>query len=185
MEIEVKARLEDAEAIKEKLVALGCEFSNSKTQDDMVWVENIGSLDTFLANKVFLRIRVQNGEKIILTAKKPKEKTGDGSLIKREHEVVVDSAEEARGILDTLGLKEMVRVIKTRRTTHYKDFEICIDEIESLGAFIELEKIASEEEAEKIQKEMIEFLATLGVPANNRVMKGYDILMLEKQIGTQ
>lgn len=183
MEIEVKARLENAESVKEKLVALGCVFSDSKTQDDMVWVENIGMMDTFLSNKVFLRIRVQNGEKIILTAKKSKVKTGNESLIKREHEVIVDSADEVRGILDMLGLKEAVRVVKTRRTTRYKDFEICLDDIDNLGSFIELEKIGTEEEAGKIQREMIEFLASLGIPENNRVMKGYDILMLEKQSG--
>lgn len=180
MEIEVKAILEDGESVKEKLVALGCVFSDPKTQDDMVWVKNTGSMDTFLSNKVFLRIRVQNGEKIILTAKKSKVMTGDRSLVKREHEVVVDSADEARGILDMLGFKEAVRTIKTRRTTHYKDFEICIDYVENLGSFIELEKIGTEEEAEKIQQEMIEFLASVGVPTSNRMMKGYDILMLEK-----
>ena len=182
MEIEVKARLENMALVKEKLNALGCMFSQPKTQDDMVWVERNGSLDEFFLNNVFLRIRIQDGKKIILTAKKSKEKTGDGSLVKREHEVVVDSADEARGILEMLGLKEAVRVIKTRQTTHYKDFEICIDDIDGLGVFIELEKIGSEEDAEKIQKEMIEFLAMLEIPASNRVLKGYDILMLEKQL---
>lgn len=180
MEIEVKAHLKNAETVKAKLTALGCEFSDPKTQDDMVWVENVGSLNTFLSNDAFLRIRVQDGKKIILTAKKPKEKSGDGSLVKREHEVVVDSVDEARGILEMMGLKEAVRVIKTRRTAHYRDFEICIDDVDDLGSFIELEKIGSEEEAEKIQEEMVRFLETLGVSANSRVMKGYDILMLER-----
>lgn len=163
-----------------KLVALGCEFSPVKTQDDMVWTENTGDMATFLANKVFMRIRVQDGKKVILTAKKAKVMTGDASLVKREHEVVVDSAEEARGILEMLGLKEAVRTVKKRQTTHYKDFEICIDEVEGLGSFIEVERIAGEE-ADRIQKEMLEFLTTLGVSEDDKVSKGYDILMLEKR----
>ncbi len=182
MEIEVKAQIEDAEAFMQRLIDLGCSFSEPKTQDDMVWVENTGSLDIFLSNKVFLRIRVQNDAKIILTAKKSKSASGDGSLIKREHEVEVNSIDEARGILDMLGLKEAVRVKKVRRTAHFNDIEICIDEVEHLGTFVELERIGEANDAERIQKEITAFLETLGVAGSSRVTKGYDILMLEKGV---
>lgn len=37
MEIEVKAKVKDKQAVWEKLIALGCKFSDVKTQDDMVW----------------------------------------------------------------------------------------------------------------------------------------------------
>lgn len=182
MEIEIKAKLRDAEAVAEKLRVLGCVFSEPKTQDDMVWVQNVGPLEVFLANPVFLRIRVQNGEKVILTAKKSKSNLAGeaGNLVKREHEVVVDSAEEARGILEMLGLQEAVRTIKTRRTAQYKDYEICLDDVEDLGSFIELEKMGEEADAPRIQKEMMKFLATLDVSEGDLVHKGYDILMLEK-----
>ena len=165
-----------------KLRGLGCEFSPIKTQDDMVWTEKMGTIDEFLSNKVFMRIRIQNGDKVILTAKKPKALSGDGALVKREHEVVVNSAEEARGILDMLGLKEAVRVIKKRQTAEYNGYEICIDEIENLGSFIELEKIADAEGAEEAQKAMFKFLQTLGVASEDQVKKGYDILMLERAV---
>lgn len=143
--------------------------------------EKTGSLDDFLANKVFFRIRIQNGTKVILTAKSPKQKHGDGSLVKREHEVVVDSADEARSILSMLGLQEAVRVIKKRQMARYEGYEICLDEVEGLGSFIELEKMADEADAAQIQKEMFDFLMTLGVSAEDQVKKGYDILMYEKK----
>lgn len=180
MEIEVKARLKDKNAVMEKLRALGCEFSSVKTQDDMVWVEKTGNLETFLSNKVFLRIRIQNNEKVIMTAKKPKDPNNAG-LVKREHEVVVDSAEEARGVLSLMGLQEAVRAVKKRQTAKYKEFEICIDEVDNLGSFIEVEKIADEAEADRAQKEMWELLESLGISPDDQVKKGYDILMLEKQ----
>lgn len=199
MEIEVKAKLKNREAVLEKLTALGCKFSDIKTQDDMVWVTKTGSLEDFLSNGVFLRIRIQGGakdagEKIIMTAKSPKAKQGDASLVKREHEVVVSSADEARNILSMLGLQEAVRVIKKRRTANYDGYEICVDDVEGLGSFIELEKITTEtseetegtQEAEttaaaQIQKEMFDFLMTLGVAPEDQVKKGYDILMLENK----
>lgn len=180
MEIEIKAKLRDKAAVMQKLTALGCEFSEPKTQDDMVWVKNMGDLPTFLGNDVFLRIRVEGGGKTILTAKKPKNIAGEGNLVKREHEVVVDSAEEARVILEMLGLKEAVRTIKTRQKALHAGYDICIDEVEGLGSFIEVEKIADEKDADKILEEMMEFLAPLGVSVEDKVTKGYDILMIEK-----
>lgn len=181
MEIEVKARLRNKEEVIEKLKELGCVFSAPKIQDDMVWVEKTGTLEEFLSNKVFLRIRVQNGTKIILTAKKSKTATGDGSLVKREHEVVIDNLEEMRGILEMLGLKEAVRVVKTRLKTSLNGFEICLDDIQDLGSFIELERMGTAEEAEQIQKEMYAFFAEIDVTPDDYIRKGYDILKLEKQ----
>ena len=182
MEIEVKARLDNAEKIEEKLATLDCKLSDPVSQDDAIWVEKTGSLDTFFANKVFLRIRIENEETVLLTAKKSKEKTGDGSLVKREHEVRVDSSEEARGILDMLGLKESLRVRKTRKAGQCRGLKVCIDHVEGLGSFIELEKNGSEQESGKIQKEMLDFLEELDIPSKNRVTKGYDVLLLENQL---
>ena len=181
MEIEVKAKLKDKAGVMEKLAAFGCQFSDIKTQDDMVWVEKTGSLDDFLSNKVFLRIRIQNGEKVIMTAKSPKAKQGNESLVKREHEVVVNSADEARNILSMVGLQEAVRVVKKRQTAKYEGYEICMDEIENLGSFIELEKIAEDKDAAQSQEQMLEFLGTLGILPEDQVKKGYDILMLERK----
>lgn len=179
MEIEIKARVDDAPALKHKFEDIGVAFSEPYTQDDTVYVEKMGALDVFLANKVFVRIRIQDGSKVTLTAKKSKSLAGDESLIKREHETEVDSAEEMREILQMMGYIEAVRVKKTRQKGKYKEYEICLDEIEGLGSFVELERIASEGEASQIQKEMIDFLLSLGIPADNKVSKGYDILMLE------
>jgi adenylate cyclase class 2 len=181
MEIEVKAKLRDKATTLKKLTDLGCDFSDVKTQDDMVWVSKTGSLEDFLSNNVFLRIRVQNGEKVILTAKSPKGKSGNESLVKREHEVVVSSADEARNILSLMGLQEAVRVFKKRQTAEYDGYEICLDEVEGLGSFVELEKMADEAGAAQIQKEMLDFLLTLGVSPEDQVKKGYDILMLERK----
>ena len=151
MEIEVKARLKDKDGVMERLRSLGCEFSPVKTQDDMVWTEKTGAMEEFLSNKVFLRIRIQNGEKVIFTAKRPMRKDR-GELVKQEHEVVVSSAEEMRAILSMLGYTEAVRAIKKRQTGAYGGYEICIDEVEGLGSFIELEKMDGNEEADHIQK---------------------------------
>lgn len=179
MEIEVKAKLVDKERVMKQLNDLGCVFGAAVTQDDTVYVRETGSLEVFLSNDVFLRIRIQNDSKVILTAKKPMNKTTE-QLVKYEHEVVVDSAQEAQGILELMGYHKAVRVKKIRQKAIYEQYEICIDEIEGLGAFIELERMASQEEAKNIQQQMSAFLETLGVRPEDQVKKGYDILVLEK-----
>ena len=180
MEVEVKAIVRDEDALVEKLHTLGCELSNPVLQDDTVWVENVGNLDIFLNNKVFMRIRKQNDDTVLLTAKKSKRLHGNESLVKHEYEVTINSVEQAQGMLHLLGFTQAVQVIKKRQIAHYKDIEICLDEVEGLGTFIELEKIVPENEAEKTQQELYALLAQLEVIESDIVRKGYDILMLEK-----
>jgi adenylate cyclase class 2 len=180
IEIEVKARINTKDAIIQKLASLGCILSDPRIQDDTVYVEQDGSLATFLSNKVFLRIRVQNDGKVLLTAKQPKTKSAE-NLIKHEYEVTVDSVAEAHGILTLMGYQAAVRVKKVRQTAEYEGYEICLDDIEGLGSFIEIEAIGDEQTAEITQEKLSDFLTSLGIPKEDRVTKGYDILILEKR----
>ncbi len=175
-EIEIKAVLKDRTAIVEKLTSLGCVLSAVIQQNDVVYVENTGSLEIFLSNKIFLRIRVNNESEVIFTAKKRM-----GALVAIEHEVHVDSREEIEQMLYLMGYKKALAIRKTRYTTHYRDCEICIDEVEGLGAFIEMEKLSKDGNPEEIQEELFKFFESIGIRRENRVTKGYDILLLEKE----
>ncbi len=178
LEIETKARLRDRAALLEKLAALGCALAEPKTQDDTVYVKRTGDVATYLGNDTFLRIRVQDGTRVLLTAKQPITHSAD-QLVKREHEVTTDSLEETQQLLGLLGFFPAVRTRKTRRTGHVAGYEVCLDDIEDLGSFIELEQMGDEADAPRIQAEMGEFLASLGVQPEDRVTRGYDVLMLE------
>jgi adenylate cyclase, class 2 len=176
-EIEIKAKLRDRAQVMAKLESLGCVFEKIMTQNDVVYVRNVGSLETFLANSAFLRIRTKNTTKILFTVKKPVTNNLDAI----EHEVEVNSAGELEQALLLMGYQEAVRINKTRITTTYNGCEICIDEVENLGSFIEMEKLTPEGDAEKIQSELFEFFKTLGITDEDRVFNGYDILMLKNK----
>jgi len=178
-EVEIKARLKNKKAVMDKLTALGCTFEPAVTQEDTVYARNVGSLKEFRNNDVFLRIRVKNKKKIIFTIKK--RMANDLDAI--EHEVEVSSREEMEQALFLMGFKEAIRVNKTRVTTRYDNCEICIDEIENLGSFIEMEKLTEEGDSEKIQEELFEFFLTLGITKDDRAFSGYDILMFQKNEG--
>jgi adenylate cyclase class 2 len=179
LEIEVKARVRESDKLLAQLAALGCELSAATVQDDTVYVERLGDLETYLANGRFVRIRVQDGDTVILTVKKPVRAGGD-VLTKHEHEVTTDSREATADVLQLMGYSPAVRTIKRRRTGHVGDIEVCLDEVEGLGSFIELEKMVEEEMATRIETELAQFLDSLGITEDDRVTRGYDILMLEK-----
>ena len=175
-EIEIKAKLRDKKSVMEKLQSLGCKFEPAVTQQDVVYVENIGSLETFLANRAFLRLRVKNGKKVLFTVKKRTKI----NLEAIEHEVEVSSKDEMEKALLLMGYKEAVCVNKTRIVTHYKGDEICIDDVDGLGTFIEMERLVQDGDAEKIQEGLFKFFEKIGISRQDRVLFGYDILMLKK-----
>ena len=181
-EIEVKAKLIDKSKVLENLKSIGCVFEDEITQVDTVYVKEVGNLETFLSNSHFLRIRIKNNEKIIFTLKTNKDQKTKGGLDKIEHEVIVDSKVEFESILAILGYKPQITTSKTRLETHYRDFEICVDEIKDLGSFIEVERIVDDGDGEAIQQGMFEFLESIGVNKEDRVFEGYDILMMKSHI---
>lgn len=169
-EIEVKAKIEGLESLIEKLEMLGCEISDPIIQNDIVFCKKeIGP-----EGKNVLRIR-RAGDEITFTLKR----NISNELDCIEKEVVIDDAEAMKDIVELIGYSEVVRVNKKRRKGRLGDYEICLDEVESLGFFIEVEKM-SDEDGEAVQKELFDFLLSLGVDQNSRVAKGYDTLLKEK-----
>lgn len=175
-EIEIKAILRNKKAVIEKLESIGCVFETPITQSDVVYAEKVGSLEQFRSNEVFLRIRVQNNSKVLFTIKK--RMSNDLDAI--EHEVEVGSKEEMEEAIFLMGFKEAVSVNKTRIITHYDNCEICIDDVENLGVFIEMEKLTKEGESEKIQDKLFKFFESIGIAREDRIMLGYDVLTLQK-----
>lgn len=174
-EIEVKARIQDAESLIAKLTALGCVFSEPISQEDRVFVHVNDQFPVKLGTNVF-RIRKNNG-KFIFTFKRPL----SNGLDKLEHEVMIDDAGEMEEILKAIDFHEVSLVKKIRRKTNYQGYEICVDVVEDLGSFIEIEKIANDEDSSKIQDEMFVLLLSFGVNKEDRVMVGYDVLMYDHE----
>jgi adenylate cyclase, class 2 len=175
-EIEVKARLNNQDEVIAKLEILGCKLSHPIHQQDIVFVDDdYGVFDKFNPGKNILRIREQD-DRFILTLKQAKSNEQDAI----EHETEVVDAKETREILEHMGFHEEVRINKIRRTAHYNNWEICIDEVEGLGSFIEVEHIAEDPEVESVQSVMFNFLISLGVKVKDRVTNGYDTLVYRK-----
>jgi adenylate cyclase class 2 len=96
-----------------------------------------------------------------------------------EKEIEVSDGNVLQEIFLMLGYSKTVEVKKKRVKTKFKDYEICLDEVDGLGSFIEVEKITSED-GEAVQTELFKFLQSLGVKLEDRVRVGYDSLMWQK-----
>ena len=173
-EIEVKAKVDDFIKLKEKLQELQCELSEGIVQKDTVFIQPGTSYPVVDSGKPVLRIREQ-GEETILTLKIPQE----NNLTCIEKEINVNHPEKTKALIELLGFKEMIESTKVRQKAKYQEYEICLDNVEGLGMFVEVEKI-SYEDSIIVQKELFSFLQKLGIEKENQVLYGYDILMWNK-----
>ncbi|MDD5726354.1 MAG: class IV adenylate cyclase [Patescibacteria group bacterium] len=173
-EIEVKVRLNDSQTIIDQLAAIDCHLSEPVTQKDRIFLK--AGLDYVEARgkEIFLRIREQ-AEKSIFTLKKAK----TNELDCLEKELVIDSADEMAEILELLGYNQIMVINKTRRKGKCAGYNLCLDEVEGLGSFLEVEVLA-DELADEVQARMLVWLKSFGISESDVVMQGYDTLIYNK-----
>ncbi|CAB49297.1 class IV adenylate cyclase [Pyrococcus abyssi] len=127
-----------------------------------------------------LRIRIKrfNGHhEVFLTYKGPK--LDKRSKTRLEIEVEIQDTEKYFQLLQNLGFREVLRIVKTREKYYVdKGITITLDEVEGLGKFIEIETLVKEKEEIPRTVEKLEgILRNLGVERFER--KSYLELLLE------
>lgn len=89
---------------------------------------------------------------------------GEVKLASQEYEFEVSSGEDARAMLAALGWQRIVTVDKVRAESRTTEYGVCIDEVASVGLFIELEVLAEENaDVAAVQRGMQTFLEKLGI----------------------
>jgi len=155
IEVEVKARIDNIDEIKQKLNSLNAKFLKQETQMDKIFGNPIflDSNNKIIEGGIVSRIRVVNDTKILEF--KEIMRTSGGIEIESE----LSSIDDGIALLKKLGFEEAFTVSKVRETYSYNDFTICLDKVEKLGCFIEVEKkISSNEEKNKQKEECIKLL---------------------------
>lgn len=176
IEIEIKARA-DRDFILKTLKKEGAVFEKAVEQVDTYY--NAPHRD-FAETDEALRLR-QQGDRVFLTYKgrklDPKSKT------REEVEVQVCDRQKMEGILLSLGFKITLVVSKKREIYHLKGVEVCVDRVERLGDFVELEAIASDvTKMEKTRDELISLMRGLGVKGD-LIRESYLEMLLRKNHG--
>lgn len=129
--------------------------------------------------KEWLRLRNENG-KVSLNHKLWHYDADGRSNYCDEYETSVENADELKNILIALRFEPIITVDKNRKSYLYKKYEISLDQVKSLGEFVEIELRDSTENPEGATKEMMEFLKKFDVGTIERNYKGYPKLLLER-----
>lgn len=172
LEIEIKAYCQNISDIKIKLAELDAVFIKTETESDQYF--NHPAKD-FAETDEALRIR-NAADTTILTYKGPKVSKVTKARI--EKEVVVQDDKETGEILNLLGFHQSGMVMKNRDYYELGDIIICLDDVENLGAFVELEKKGNN--LEVIEKELFSLAEKLGLEKFER--KSYlEMLLTDKK----
>lgn len=171
-EIEIKARVANKQDLLTALANKGIVLSEPIKQHDIVY--GIAGTADNAPDSVWLRIRTEDDTKTIFTLKKQHE----GGLDSIEHETEVADPRELEAIIQVLGFELYSDLIKHRQKAAYEGIELCVDEVDGLGAFIEAEKLTSiDADGPKVMEDLWTVLESLGVSRNDEVFDGYDVLM--------
>ena len=156
IEVELKFRVNSVSALRESLVLLGAIPDRLTVQSDEYFDD---PLRGFPGLDYALRIR-RSGDRYCLTFKGPNLDTT--SKMRKELEVpLVDrpAAETLRQIFTAIGYREIEKVNKTREhltlSRSGTTISICLDQVEEVGDFVELEIVAADEvEAESAKRHL-------------------------------
>lgn len=133
LEKEVKFYIHDLAALRERLIALGGVQVQPRTREVNYRFDTPG----LALSKSGRVLRLRQDQHCILTFKGPSTDQ-DGVRVRAEFEVVVDSLDQARAILEGLGYIQTVIYEKFRAVYQFNDLEISLDEL-PYGHFTEIE----------------------------------------------
>jgi len=153
VELKLRARLD---LVREKLLEKGARLLERGEEEDLYFRSPIRD---FSETDEALRLRLR-GSKCALTYKGPR--LDALSKTREEIEVEVGDWRSMKEILRRLGFTEIGRVRKRRETYQFKGFLICLDEVQGLGEFIEVEAKA-EGDYKALMGETLTLLEDLGV----------------------
>ena len=176
-EIEIKLRVKDFTDLENRLVERGCILSEPISQHDVIYSEG-GSTEEWKHSKEgdkVVRIRHMK-DSAELTLKIQRSRDGDAL----EYETEVKDPDTMHQILSAFGYKPEIEVKKVRRQGKLGEYSICLDRVEELGTFMELEKLTDDSaDPGVVREELFKVLESLGLSRADEETRGYDSQMYQ------
>lgn len=172
-EIELKFKVDNIDEIISFLNTNNCEISQPIYQNDTIYVQNLNNVES-KEGSVYLRVRKTN-QKVELNYKRQSAKKMESEEIEFE----VSSYQMANEFLKAIGFKEWVQVNKVRKYSKYQEYNICIDEVERLGTFVEIELLVNEQNDIDYESKLLEIAKEMKIDTNNRINSHYDTMIFE------
>ncbi len=171
-EVEVKYQIRDKEALLVALKRCGIEFAAPVYQDDQAYAPDGWSYGDAKLGVSFARLRTVD-DRHTFTLKRPAE----NALSCDEYETAIADREQMDQAILAMGFCPTVRIAKVRRTAALDGLVLCVDEVDGIGTFLELERMVPDDmSGEAVQAEMDAFVVSLDVEAE-RTGETYDSLV--------
>jgi adenylate cyclase class 2 len=176
VEVEVRFRLTDAADAVEKLRAAGVRFGKAELQDDQAYAPDDWDYSQSRLGVTFARLRT-SGRRDLFTVKRPV--TDVRTCI--EHECFVSDRAAMHEAILLMGFAPTVHIRKRRAHGQLGVLTFCLDEVESLGYFLEVERLASAaDDTDAARGEIEALVGRIGIAAE-RCYETYDALLYTRQ----
>jgi adenylate cyclase class 2 len=170
VEIEAKLKVDSLQEIADKLTALDAEFLQEQMQTDYYFDDANTTLTKTDRCLRLRRQRTAEEQRLFLTYKGAKEK--DEFKKRQEIEIEVTDADSADKLLSEIGYERALVVEKKRRVWRFRQCSVALDELPSLGNFVEIEGPDGQRVTD-VQKE-------LGLAERSHILRSYASLIAEK-----
>lgn len=172
-EIETKYRVADLETLLVALKAAEVELGDPVFQDDQAYAPASWRPEMGKVGHTFARLRSSDGGVHVFTTKTPLA----NSMECAEHETHVADREQMHGAVLAMGFEPTVRIVKQRRTGKAGRIGVCVDLVEGVGTFLELELVVDDDrDGPTAQSELDAWARGLGVGLE-RTTDTYDTLV--------
>lgn len=175
IEVEIKLPIENRESVTENLGKIGFLKTGLVREEDAYFDNDSGQIRK---NGEALRVRriadlLTGGEETVITYKG--RKMDQVSMSRKELETGVEDADVCIGILEALGFQIVEpKVIKIRQEYTFDQMHACVDMVENLGDFLELELVIEKEDGKEAALQKIEkVLQRLGYTIKDTVRNSY------------
>lgn len=176
MEIELRAKISNAQLFKEKLNRLNG-IAKKKENERQVDIYLKHKKDEERQSVIRIRKNYENNN-AILTFKGSSPKKHD-DIAWEDFDTPINNPDNLERLLVNNGYVYVCLIDKTRQSFDYKEFEINIDNVRDMGIFVEIEKMGKENEIEKIKEEILKLFENLGINSSDIIKKGYVQMMIE------
>jgi len=166
LEVEVKAKIKNLKEFEKILKSINAKFLKEEIQEDIYF--NHPYRD-FAETDEALRIRKINNE-VFLTYKGKRLDTET----KTREEIEINCGEKISEILTKLGFNAVATVKKIRKEYEFENLHICVDDVEHLGNFVEIEG-----KDMKDKTKIFGILNIFGIEKSESITKSYLELLMD------
>jgi adenylate cyclase class 2 len=179
IEVELKYPLYNAEELRKNLNSIAKPEKEGDFQKDTYYVP---SHRNFLDKKpVSEWLRIRESKKGNSLNYKNWHNNAGNAVSCDELETGVEDIAALRKIFESLEIKEIVVVEKTRSSWSYKDAHIALDEVKGLGDYIEIEAKGDFKSIEDAKKHLYSVLGEIGAKTGEQDFEGYPLLLLRQK----